>query len=179
MVNRYDAKQSASVNNYSPAAMTVLRRSSGSRLPRSRISRGQAAAEFALIAPVVIIVMLVGVQFALIGQAALALSQGASALARYAAVNPGVVGSNGTVTLTAPIKQLLSSSILSHGGDDLTVTIASYSGTTTTTTNSPQYTDRLVVSLSYNAASKIALPNPFFGVSFPTALSASDSQMYE
>ena len=94
-------------------------------------------------------------------------------------MNPGVVGSNGTVTLTAPIKQLLSSSILSHGGDDLTVTIASYSGTTTTTTNSPQYTDRLVVNLSYNAASKIALPNPFFGVSFPTALSASDSQMYE
>ena len=75
MVNRYDAKQSASVNDYSPAAMTVLRRRFGSRLPRSRISRGQAAAEFALIAPVVIIVMLVGVQFALIGQAALALSQ--------------------------------------------------------------------------------------------------------
>ena len=89
MVNRSDAKQSASVNDYSPAAMTGPGRSSGSPLLRNRISRGQAAAEFALIAPVVIIVMLVGVQFALIGQAALALSQGASALARYAAGNPG------------------------------------------------------------------------------------------
>ena len=179
MVNRSDAKQSASVNDYSPAAMTGPGRSSGSPLLRNRISRGQAAAEFALIAPIVIIVMLVGVQFALIGQAALALSQGASALARYAAVNPGVVGSNGTVTLTTPIRQLLSSSILSNSGNDLTVTIASYKGTTSTTTSSPGYTDRLVVSLSYNAASKIALPNPFFGVRFPTALSAADSQMYE
>src|ERR1700739_1725021 len=126
MVNRSDTKQSVGVNDYTSAAMTVLRRSSGSRLPRSRISRGQAAAEFALIAPVVIIVLLVGVQFALIGQAALALSQGASAVARYAAVNPGVVGSNGTVTLTTPIKQLLSSSILSPSGNELTVNIASF-----------------------------------------------------
>jgi TadE-like protein len=186
MIHPSDAKQSASLIGYSPEAMTVLQRgtgegapASGSRLPRRLLTRGQTTAEFALIAPVVIIVMLIGVQFALIGQAALALSQGASALARYAAVNPGVIGSNGTVTLTAPIKQLLSSSILSHGGSDLTVTIASYTGTTTATTSTPQYTDRLVVSLSYNAASKIALPNPFFGVRFPTALTSSDSQMYE
>ena len=75
MVNRSDAKQSASVNDYSPAAMTVPGRSSRSRLLRSRISRGQAAAEFALIAPIVIIVMLVGVQFALIGQAAWRLAR--------------------------------------------------------------------------------------------------------
>ena len=186
MVNRSETKQNASVTDYSPAAKTVFGRSReeerplphrGCQGPES--AGGRRLAEFALIAPIVIIVMLVGVQFALIGQAALALSQGASALARYAAVNPGVVGSNGTVTLTTPIKQLLSSSILSNGGNDLTVTIASYTGTTTTTTSSPQYTDRLVVSLSYNAASKIALPNPFFGVRFPTALSASDSQMYE
>jgi hypothetical protein len=63
------------------------------------------------------------------------------------------------------MQQLLSSSILTNGGCDLTVSIASYTGTTTTTTSSPQYTDRLVISLSYNASSKIALPNPFFGVS--------------
>ena len=86
---------------------------------------------------------------------------------------------SGRFEWTTPIKQLLSSSILSNSGNDLTVTIASYKGTTTTTTSSPGYTDRLLVSLSYNAASKIALPNPFFGLKFPTALSASDSQMYE
>lgn len=146
---------------------------------QNRIGRGQAMTEFALIAPLVIIVMLVGLQFAMIGQAALAVSQGASALARYAAVNPGTVGPNGTVTLTTQMEQLLSPSILTNSGKDLTVTIASYTGTTTTTTSSPQYTDRLVISISYNAASKIALPNPFFGISFPTSVTASDSQMYE
>jgi hypothetical protein len=124
-------------------------------------------------------VMLVGVQFALIGQAALAVSQGSSALARYAAVNPGALGTNGSVTLPTAASQLLSSSILTNGGADLTTTIASYTGTTTTTTSTPGYTDRVVITLSYNAASKIALPNPFFGITFPTALSASDSQMYE
>ena len=136
-------------------------------------------AELAFIAPIAIILVLLGIQFAMIGQAALALSQGASALARYAAINPGTMGPNGTVTMTTAMQQLLSSSILTNGGRDLTVTIASYSGTSTTTTSTPGYTDRLVINLSYNVRSKIALPNPFLGVSFPTTLSASDSQMYE
>ncbi|MHB8381565.1 MAG: hypothetical protein ACYDC3_04385 [Candidatus Binataceae bacterium] len=135
--------------------------------------------EFAMIATVAIIVMVVGVQFAMIGQAALAVSQGASALARYAAVNPGVVGPNGTVTLTTAMEQMLSSSILTNNGGDLTVTIASYTGTTTATTSSPKYTDRLMINLTYNDSSKIALPNPFLGIQFPSTLSASDSQMYE
>jgi len=136
--------------------------------------------EFALISSVALMVMLVGVQFAMIGQAALAVSQGASALARYAAVNPGTMGTNGTVSLTTAEKQLLSSSILTNNGGDLTVTIASYTGTTTTTTSSPGYTDRAVINISYSATSKIALPNPFLGlITFPTTLSATDSQMYE
>lgn len=146
---------------------------------RNRISRGQALVEFALIAPVAIIVMVIGIQFAMLAQAALAVSQGTSAVARYAAINPGTVGPNGSVTLTTAIKQLLSPSILSNGGNDLTITIASYTGTTAATTSSPQYTDRLTINMSYNAVSKIALPNPFFGITFPTTLSAADSQMYE
>ena len=149
------------------------------RAVRRWFSRGQAMAELAFIAPIAIILVLLGIQFAMIGQAALALSQGASALARYAAINPGTMGPNGTVTMTTAMQQLLSSSILTNGGRDLTVTIASYSGTSTTTTSTPGYTDRLVINLSYNVRSKIALPNPFLGVSFPTTLSASDSQMYE
>ena len=74
MVHRFDAKQSASVKRLAGGNDRTWA-GSGSPLLRNRISRGQAAAEFALIAPVVILVMLVGVQFALIGQAALALSQ--------------------------------------------------------------------------------------------------------
>ena len=132
-----------------------------------------------MIAPLAVIVMVVGVQCALLGQVALAVNQGASALVRYAAVNPGAIGTNGTITVTSQIEQLLSSSILTNNGQDLTISIASYSGSTTSTTSSPGYADRVTITLSYNAASKIILPNPFLGISFPTSLSASDSQMYE
>jgi Flp pilus assembly protein TadG len=166
MVKRYDAIRHAI-------------RTASRRLRRGLISRGQSMVEFALISTVAMMVMFVGIQFALIGQAALAVSQGASALARYAAVNPGSLGTNGTVTLPTAASQLLSSSILTNGGADLTTTIASYTGTTTTTTSTPGYTDRVVITLSYSAASKIALPNPFFGIHFPSTLAASDSQMYE
>ena len=166
MVKRYDA-------------MRHTIRTALPRLRRGLISRGQSMVEFALISTVAMMVMFIGIQFALIGQAALAVSQGASALARYAAVNPGALGTNGTVTLPTAAQQLLSSSILTNGGADLTTTIASYTGTTTTTTSAPAYTDRVVITLSYSAASKIALPNPFFGIQFPSTLAASDSQMYE
>ena len=168
MVNRSDAKQDV-------GGRGVSRKSR-----RSRISRGQSAVEFAMISTLALGVMLIGIQFALIGQAALAVSQGASALARYAAVNPGTMGTNGTVTLTTAMQQLLSSSILTNSGADLTVTIASYTGTTTTTTSTPGYTDRAVINLSYNASSKIFLPSTtLLGVRFPSTLTASDSQMYE
>jgi Flp pilus assembly protein TadG len=166
MVKRFEAKRQA--------IRTTSRRS---RL--GSISRGQSAVEFALMSTAIMMVMLLGIQFAMIGQAALAVSQGASALARYAAVNPGALGTNGTVTLPAAAQQLLSSSILTNSGADLTTTIASYTGTTTTTTSTPGYTDRVVITLSYNANSKIALPNPFFGIHFPSTLAANDSQMYE
>lgn len=157
-----------------------------SRWPRrSRISRGQSAVEFAMIATLALAVMLIGVQFAIIGQAALAVSQGASALARYASVNPGTVGDstgNGAVTLNDPMKQLLSSSLGTNSWGDLTVTINSYQGTTTTqTTGAPVATvDRLKINISYNAAGKIVLPSAtLLGITFPTNLSASDSQLYE
>jgi Flp pilus assembly protein TadG len=116
MVNRCDAKRDVGVTG-------------SSRGPRrSRISRGQSAVEFALISTVALMVMVIGIQFAIIGQAALAVSQGASALARYAAVNRGSMGPNSSVTassLPTAAQQLLSSSILTNGGADLTVTTAS------------------------------------------------------
>lgn len=158
----------------------------GDRSQRSRwhkISRGQSLVEFALISPLALAVMLIGVQFAIIGQAALEVGQGASALARYAAANPGTMGPNGSVTggsLPSAAQNMLSPSILTHSGADLSVTMASYSGSTTTTTGSPAYNDRAVVSLSYDVTSKIFLPkNTLLGISFPTKVSASDSQLYE
>ena len=157
----------------------------------SRNRRGQAMTEFAVIAPVAIIVMMIGVQFAMIGQAALAVSQGASALARYAANNNGLAGTtNGTVTyssLPASVQQLLSPLITTNSGADLTITVNSYSGSGTKEGGTiAAQSDEVVINLSYDTASKLAVPNPFMaipglfpGITFPNPVTASDSQMYE
>ncbi len=151
----------------------------------SRISRGQSTVEFALLSTLAMIILLVGVQFALIGQATLALGQGSSYIARYAAVNQGQLGTyNGSVTgnsLPTTVQQMLSSTLLNNGGKDLTVTIHSYTGGTTTQTNTPNpSSDYVVITMSYNTAGVMALPNPFLGIiNFPKGLSASDSELYE
>jgi len=150
------------------------------RLHRSRISCGQSMVEFAMISSVALAVMLIGVQFAVIGQAALAVSQGSSALARYVAVNPGTFGTqNGTATLPSAASALLSPTI---NDANLTVTIASYQsdGVTVETGTIIPSQDQVKISLSYDATSKIFLPtHTILGISFPTALSAAESQLYE
>ena len=136
--------------------------------------------EFAMISSVALAVMLIGVQFAIIGQAALAVSQGSSALARYVAVNPGTFGTqNGTATLPSAASALLSPTI---NDANLTVTIASYQsdGVTVETGTIIPSQDQVKISLSYDATSKIFLPtHTILGISFPTSLSAAESQLYE
>jgi hypothetical protein len=136
--------------------------------------------EFAMISSVALAVMLIGVQFAIIGQAALAVSQGSSALARYVAVNPGTFGTqNGTATLPSAASALLSPTI---NDAHLTVTIASYQsdGATVETGTIIPSQDQVKISLSYDATSKIFLPtHTILGISFPTSLSAAESQLYE
>jgi Flp pilus assembly protein TadG len=142
--------------------------------------------EFALMAPLALVIMLVGIQYAIIGQAALAVSQGSAALARYAAANsatPALGTYNGTGSLPASAQSMMSQSICPGGTcpAGLTVTVASYQGTTATTTNTPKaQVDRLAVTLNYDATSKIVMPSKFFfGIKFPKALASTDSQMYE
>jgi hypothetical protein len=170
------------------------------RLRRSRINRGQSMVEFAGISFVALLLMVVGIQYALLGAAAIAVSQGSSSLARYCALNPGAFGTyNGQGTLPTGATELLSPTICpaSTSCPSLTVNITSYSGTSTTTppatTNAPVFGDRCVVSLKYDATSKLALPNPFLaippsgpnagaffpGVTFPTSFTGSESQLYE
>lgn len=155
------------------------------------VSRGQSAVEFALLSVFALAVMLIGVQYALIGQAAVAVSHGASALARYAANNGGLAGTtNGTVaysSLDASVQQLLSPSITNSSGGDLTITVNSYTGSGAKETGTVKaQSDEVVVSLSYKTDSKLAVPNPFMaipglfpGITFPNPVTASDSQMYE
>jgi Flp pilus assembly protein TadG len=168
-------------------AMSVFRRA---------FYRGQSMVEFAMISALVFAVMLLGIQYALIGQAAVALSQGTSALARYVANNPGALGPNngsgikgGSLKAAQQevLKEMLPSSIQTNGLNDVTITITSNtaSGATEKGNIVPQ-SDQLIITLQYDATSKLVLPNPFMaippifsGITFPTAVSASDSQMYE
>lgn len=154
---------------------------------RVGISRGQSMVEFALIAPVVLALMVVGVQYAIIGQSALAVSQGASAIARYAAVNPGTVGGssgNGTVTLNGTtLQNLLSPNICGGSCGSLTASIASTSaatGSATTAQNPPQFGDQLQITLRFDATNEIVLPSTtLLGISFPTNLTGTASAVYE
>ena len=172
MLHRSDLQGRASVTGSWP------------RLRRNRIGSGQTMVEFAMVSVLALVIMIVGLQFALIGQAALALSQGASAIARYAAVYgpQGQVSASYSGTPSAAMQALLSSTLSSNSWGDLTVTISSIKGgTPSTTTTTPQATtDRAVVTLSYNAANKIFLPSStLLGITFPTTLSASDQELYE
>jgi Flp pilus assembly protein TadG len=176
MFNRSYAKQNTGVNRRSR------------RLHKRQIGRGQTAVEFAMVSVLALVVIMIGVQFALIGQSALALSQGASAIARLAAVNPSTFGGGYSGAPNDAMKNLLSSSLSTNGWGDLTVTITSYkAGTAATTTTTPtSKADRAAVTLNYDATSKLMMPNPFMrvpgffpGINFPTALSAQDQQLYE
>jgi len=161
------------------------RRGRWARLSRSRISRGQSMVEFAFLSAFALVLMLVGIQYALIGQMALAVSQGSSALARYAAVYPGTFGTNnGTATLPTQAAALLSPTI---NDAHLTVTINSYTNTGASETGTiiPSQ-DQVVINLSYDATTKLVLPNPFMqippffpGINFPTQLTSQQSQLYE
>ena len=135
------------------------------RSPKNRISRGQSAVEFAMISVLALTVMVIGVQFALIGQAAVAVSQGSSALARYAASNQANYIANGTIkasSLPTSAQQVLPQTILTNGGADLTVTVSSLKGDGVTTESNPPATgEQVVITLSYDTKTKLAVPNPF------------------
>jgi Flp pilus assembly protein TadG len=174
MLNRSDARRKKRVASLSRAT--------------SRVNRGQTAVEFAMVSVLALAVLMITIQFALIGQAWLALGQGASAIARYAAVNESTLGSSYSGPPNTAMQNLLSSALSTNSWGDLTVTVAFYKGgTASTTTTAPVATvDRAAVTLSYVTTNKLIFPNPFMaippyfpGVQFPTALSAQDQALYE
>jgi Flp pilus assembly protein TadG len=130
--------------------------------------RAQAAVEFALIAPVVAIVLLVGVQFAIIGAASLGLGQVNYQGARYAAVNTSASQS----AVRAYMISVASPLISANNGQYLTTSMnpappCSFGGTVT-------------VSTTFDISHLVMLPNPFMGViNFPTTLSNSESAFCE
>jgi hypothetical protein len=116
----------------------------------------------------VAIVMLVGVQFAIIGAAALGLGQANYQGARYAAVN---------ATASQSAVQTYMISVASP-------VISANNGQYLTTNMSPAppcpFGNTVTVSVTFDIAHLVVLPNPFMRIiHFPTTLSNSESAFCE
>jgi Flp pilus assembly protein TadG len=134
----------------------------------------QAAVEFAFAVPIVLVMLVLGIQFAIIGAAALALGQVNYQGARYAAVN------------TAADQTAVKNYMLAVASP----TISANSGSYLTATLSPAppcaFGSTVTVSVTYDVNHLLALPNPFLkipplfpGISFPTTLTNSETAFCE
>lgn len=130
--------------------------------------RAQAAVEFAIILTVAVIVLVVGVQFAIIGEAALALGQANYQGARYAAVNAASYTQSG-----------IQSYMLSVASPTIAANSGSYLTTTVSPSGSCAFGSTVTVSVSFDVTHLLAVPNPFLGISFPTTLTNSESAFCE
>jgi Flp pilus assembly protein TadG len=135
---------------------------------RTRRACGQSMAEFALIATVTVLVLMVTIQGAILADAALAVSKLAYQGVRYAAVNP-TYDQN---TLAGWMKSNASPMINENNGADLTITM-------NPNTTPRAYSTQVSMTITYNATSKIALPNPFLGIPFPTTFTSTEAAMSE
>jgi len=130
------------------------------------VHRGQASVELALITPLVLFVMLIGIQYSLLGLAVLGLGQADYQAARYAATNPSASQSavqSYMVSVASPI-------ISTGSGKYLTSTVNPTPCT---------FGSTVTVSVSFSASHLVVLPNPFFGINFPTTLTNSESAFCE
>ncbi len=136
-------------------------------------ARGQALVEFAITLTLMMIVLTVTIQCAIVGNAALAVSQLAYAGARYAAINSSydqTAVSNYMISIASP-------TISESGGADLTITLSCSPSACPPSGTQRQFGSTVQVSVAYNLSGKLFLPNPFLGISFPTQLSGIQSAM--
>ena len=167
-------------------------RSSDGIAQQRRKGRGQAAVEFALVLTIAMIVLFVAIQFALIGQIALALGQMNYQAARYAAIHPGCgAGSftcpnNNTCIQTAGNTDATSTPVYCYALSIASPTIKPGSITAFTVNPDPgtggqnrPFGTSVTVSVTYNVTSQLFLPQNFLGLSFPTTLSSTETAMSE
>ena len=141
-------------------------REGSAKAPVRRQTGGQTLVEFALIIPVFLLLMLGVVQMVVVGGAALAVNQAAISCARYASLNPSAAQSSVGTYLTANASPLISDSglqavVLSP------ITVPRATGSAVT------------VTVSYKLATKLFLGTTFFGVTFPSQLSVSETMTSE
>jgi Flp pilus assembly protein TadG len=127
---------------------------------------GQTIVEFAFIIPIFLLLMLGVVQMVVVGGAALAVNQAALSCARYASLNPSATQGTVASYLSGTASPLINDS----GLQPLTLTPAAV----------PRLTGAAVaVTVSYNLKSKLFLGTTFFGVTFPSQLSITQTMTSE
>ena len=127
----------------------------------------QSAVEFAIALPIVLMALLVGIQYAIIGEAALALGQVNYQGARYASLN------------TTADQSAVQSYMLSVASPTISANNGAYLTSTLSPTPPCTFGSTVTVSVTFNASSLMALPNPFLGISFPTTLTSTESAFCE
>lgn len=143
-----------------------LHRKEKSRLYVVIGKRGQTLVEFAFILPLFLLLMLGVVQMIIIGGAALAVSQAAITCARYASLNPTYTSSEINSYLQSSVSPLID-----DGG--LAPLVLS-------PTSVPRQSGTAVsVTVSYDLANKLFLGSSFFGLTFPTEVSATQTMTSE
>ena len=130
------------------------------------VHRGQASVELALITPIVLFVMLIGIQYSILGLAVLGLGQADYQGARYAATNPSATQS----AVQSYMVSVASPFISAGSGRYLTSTV---------TPTPCTFGSNVTVSVSFDASHLVVLPNPFFGIAFPTTLTNTESAFCE
>ena len=140
------------------------------RLVVRGFSRAQAAVELAMVATILTFALVVGIQFAVLGEAALALGQVNYQGARYAAVHSLSATSDSVKTY---MLQNASPTISANSGSYF-----SYQSGSTPTLPCAQGST-VTVAVKFDATHLIGLPNPFMGVTFPTSLTSSETAYCE
>ncbi len=131
----------------------------------SRAQRGQAMVEFALIAPLLMILLLFMIQYGLIMNTHVTIAHMAREGARYAAVHAAT-----NAPIVAYIQAIRSPNIRTS---DLTVAISPAEGTTARTVG-----NAITVALTYNMSRNMFMPARFLGVPLPGTSVRATASMY-
>jgi Flp pilus assembly protein TadG len=145
------------------------------------VARAQAMVEFAVVAGLLFFVLLMAIQVAIIGNAALAVNQYAYSVARYASVtyyDSKLSSPNSDPSVQALVPPTIAGND-SSGNPLATVTLTQCAAQPNTFGSTASVT----VSYNLSTGNKIFLPNPFkmlsSGVSIPTTLSSKQAAFCE
>ena len=148
-------------------------------LPGRAFRRGQAMVEFALIATLSMVVLLVGIQFAIIGQAALAVTQASYLGARAASVNSSLDSNSLQNAIASQISPTIN-------GATVTLTNTTDATCSAGPGGTRSFGCPINVTVTYNATPKLFLPSQWtiLGthasvITFPTNLTSTQSAMTE